>query len=33
MLDAYAGLDDAAHAAINRESAERLFPQFARTSC
>jgi hypothetical protein len=29
MLDAYAGLDDAGHAAINRGSAERLFPQFA----
>jgi len=29
MLDAYAGLDEAGHAAINRMSAERLFPQFA----
>lgn len=29
MLDSYAGLDDAGHAAINRASAERLFPQFA----
>jgi len=33
MLDAYAGLDDAGHAAINRGAAEKLFPQFARTSC
>ena len=32
MLDAYAGLDDAGHAAINRGSAERLFPQFAPES-
>jgi len=29
MLDAYAGLDDAGHTAINRGSAERLFPRFA----
>ena len=29
MLDAHAGLDDAGHAAINRPSAERLFPQCA----
>jgi len=29
MLDAYSSLDDAGHAAINRGSAERLFPKFA----
>ena len=29
MLDAFPGLDDAGHAAINRASAERLFPRFA----
>ena len=28
-LDAYAGLDEAAHAAINRRSAEALFPRLA----
>jgi len=29
MIDAYSSLDDTGHAAINRASAERLFPGFA----